>query len=152
MVIITSTALKATVQQETLKRGRRCVGHAVAEKSTLPVLGNILLTSDDQNRLKLTATDLHVGITIWLEAVVQQEGSITVPAKLLTDVVGSLPNDTITLAMDSQTQSVNLTCGLFEANIDAACGPSTHTHPCSPQPSSAGASSSPVAKAMYRRA
>jgi DNA polymerase III subunit beta len=117
MAIITSTALKATVQRETLKRGLRIVGHAVAEKSTLPVLGNILLTSDDQNRLKLTATDLHVGITIWLEAVVQQEGSITVPAKLLTDVVGSLPNDTITLAMDTQTQSVNLMCGLFEANI-----------------------------------
>src|SRR5262245_60717908 len=110
----TTTPLKATVQQETLKRGLRIVGHAVAEKSVLPVLGNILLTSDDQNRLKLTATDLHVGITIWLEAVVQQEGSITVPAKLLTDVVSSLPNDTISLTMDCQTQSVNLTCGLFE--------------------------------------
>jgi DNA polymerase III subunit beta len=117
MAIITSTALKATVQQETLKRGLRIVGHAVAEKSTLPVLSNILLASDGQNRLKLTTTDLHIGITLWLEAVVQQEGSITVPAKLLTDVVGSLPNDTITLSMDSQTQSVSLTCGLFEANI-----------------------------------
>jgi DNA polymerase III subunit beta len=113
----TTTPLKATVQQETLKRGLRIVGHAVAEKSTLPVLGNILLASDGQNRLKLTATDLHIGITIWLEAVVQQEGSITVPAKLLTDVVSSLPTETITLAMDSQTQSVSLTCGLFVANI-----------------------------------
>ena len=113
----TTKALKATVQQETLKRGLRIVGHAVAEKSALPVLGNILLASDGQNRLKLTATDLHVGITIWLESVVQQEGSITVPAKLLTDVVGSLPNDAITLATNSLTQSISLTCGLFEANI-----------------------------------
>jgi DNA polymerase-3 subunit beta len=113
----TTTALKVTLPQETLKRGLRIVSHAVAEKSALPVLGNILLASDGQNRLKLTATDLHIGITIWLEAVVQEEGSITVPAKLLTDVVGSLPNDTITLTVDSQTQSVNVTCGLFEANI-----------------------------------
>jgi DNA polymerase-3 subunit beta len=113
----TTTALKATVQQETLKRALRIVGHAVVEKSTLPVLGHILLAVDGLNRLKLTATDLHIGITIWLEAVVQEEGSITVPAKLLTDVVGSLPNETITLAVDSRTQSVGLTCGLFEVNI-----------------------------------
>jgi DNA polymerase-3 subunit beta len=113
----TTTALKATVQQEALKRGLRITGHAVAEKSTLPVLGNILLAADGQNRLKLTATDLQIGITVWLEAGVQEEGSITVPAKLLTDVVGSLPNETITLTMDSHAQSISLTCGLFEANI-----------------------------------
>ena len=143
----TTTALKATVQQETLKRSLRIVGHAVAEKSTLPILSNILLASDGQNRLKLTATDLHIGMTICLEAVVQQEGSITVPAKLLTDVVGSLPNDNITLTMDSQTQSIHLTCGLFEANIK---GIEAEEFPVVPSIAAAGAQHATFAAADLR--
>jgi DNA polymerase-3 subunit beta len=81
------------------------------------VLSHILLTADGQDHLKLTATDLHIGITVRLEAVVQAEGSITLPAKLLADVVGSLPDEPITLAMDERAQSVHLTCGPFEAEI-----------------------------------
>ncbi len=108
--------MKLSCLQENLKRGLAVVGHAVAGKSTLPVLSNILLATDE-GRLKLAATNLEVGITAWIGAKIEEEGAVTVPAKLLSDVVGGLPNDKINLALDARTQTMNLTCARFEANI-----------------------------------
>ncbi len=108
--------MKLSCLQENLKRGLATVSHAVAGKSTLPVLSNILLATD-QGRLKLAATNLDIGITCWIGAQVEEEGAITIPARLLNDVVGSLPNDKITLSLDSRTQAINLTCARFTSNI-----------------------------------
>lgn len=108
--------MKLSCLQENLKRGLAIVGHAVAGKSTLPVLSNILLATDD-GRLKLAATNLEVGITCWIGAKIEDEGAVTVPAKLLTDFVGGLPNDKIALALDARTQTLNLACARFEANV-----------------------------------
>jgi DNA polymerase III subunit beta len=108
--------MKLSCLQENLKRGLAIVGHAVAGKSTLPVLSNILIATDE-GRLKLAATNLEVGITCWIGAKIDEEGATTVPAKLLSDVVGGLPNDKISLALDARTQTLNLNCARFEANI-----------------------------------
>jgi DNA polymerase-3 subunit beta len=108
--------MKLTCLQENLKRGLATVSHAVAGKSTLPVLSNVLLATDG-GRLKLAATNLEVGITHWIGAQVQEEGAVTVPAKLLADVVGGLPNDKVTLTLDVRTQTVNVQCGRFTSNI-----------------------------------
>jgi DNA polymerase III subunit beta len=108
--------MKLSCLQENLKRGLAVVGHAVAGKSTLPVLSNILLATDE-GRLKLAATNLEVGITAWIGAKIEEEGAVTVPAKLLSDVVGGLPNDKINLALDARTQTMHLACARFEADI-----------------------------------
>lgn len=108
--------MKLTCLQENLKRGLATVSHAVAGKSTLPVLANVLLATDG-GRLKLAATNLEVGITHWIGAQVQEEGAVTVPAKLLADVVGNLPNDRVTLTLDARTQTVKVACGRFTSNI-----------------------------------
>lgn len=108
--------MKLTCLQENLKRGLATVSHAVAGKSTLPVLSNVLLASDG-GRLKLAATNLEVGITHWIGAQIEEEGAITIPAKLLSDVVGSLPNDRITLTLDARTQTITIQCGRFTTNI-----------------------------------
>jgi DNA polymerase-3 subunit beta len=108
--------MKLTVLQENLKRGLATVSHAVAGKSTLPVLSNVLLATDG-GRLKLAATNLEVGITHWIGAQVLEEGAITIPAKLLADVVGGLPNDKVTLTLDARTQTVKVECGRFVSNI-----------------------------------
>ncbi|HEU4328587.1 MAG TPA: DNA polymerase III subunit beta [Roseiflexaceae bacterium] len=108
--------MKLSCLQENLKRGLAIVGHAVAGKSTLPVLSNILIATDE-GRLKLAATNLEIGITCWIGAKVEEEGAITVPAKLLSDVVGGLPNDRIVLGLDARTQTVHLQCARNEANI-----------------------------------
>lgn len=108
--------MKLSCLQENLKRGLATVGHAVAGKSTLPVLSNVLLASDG-GRLKLAATNLDVGITCWLGARIEEEGAVTVPAKLLSDVIGGLPNDKVTLTLDPRTQTVRVDCARYTSNI-----------------------------------
>ena len=108
--------MKVSCLQENLHKGLQTVGKAVANKTTLPVLNNILLSTDG-GRLKLTATNLEVGITNWIGCQVEEEGAITVPAKLLIDFVSSLPNDTIKMTLDEKTRTLHLKCARFEANI-----------------------------------
>src|SRR5919202_4846359 len=109
--------MKLSCLQENLKRGLAIVGHAVAGKSTLPVLSHILLATDD-GRLKLAATNLEIGITCWIGAKIEEEGAVTIPAKLLSDYVGGLPNDKINLTLDARTQTLSVQCGReFKANM-----------------------------------
>lgn len=108
--------MKLTVLQEDLKRGLAIVGHAVAGKSTLPVLSNVLIAVDN-GRLKLAATNLELGITHWIGAQVGGDGATTLPAKLFADVVGGLPNDRITLELDPANETTRVTCGRFNSNI-----------------------------------
>jgi DNA polymerase-3 subunit beta len=102
--------------QENLARGLTIVGRAVATRSTLPVLGNILLATD-AGRLKLAATNLEIGVTCWIGAKVDEEGATTVPARLLTDFVNSLPPDRIDLNLNERTQTLHLKCARYDANI-----------------------------------
>lgn len=108
--------MRLSCLQENLARGLSIVGRAVATKSTLPVLGNILLATDG-GRLKLAATNLEVGITCWVGAKVEEEGTITVPARLLTEFVNSLPPDQVEMTLNSRTQALGLRCAQFKANI-----------------------------------
>lgn len=108
--------MKVSCLQENLKRGLSIVSHAVASKSTLPVLSNILFTTEG-GRLRLQATNLEVGITCWIGAKVEEEGAVTIPAKLLADFVGNLPNDAVTMSLDERTQTIHLQCSRSEANI-----------------------------------
>ena len=108
--------MKVSCLQENLTKGLSIVSRAVATRSTLPVLSNILL-STDESRLKLSATNLEIGINCWIGAKVEQEGATTVPARLLAEFVNSLPADRVNLELINRTQTLNLKCGRFEANI-----------------------------------
>lgn len=108
--------MKISCLQENFHKGLQTVGKAVANKTTLPVLNNILISTDG-GRLKLAATNLEVGITHWIGCQVDGEGAITVPARLLTEFVSSLPNDRIVMTLDEKTRTLNLKCARFEANI-----------------------------------
>jgi DNA polymerase III subunit beta len=108
--------MKISCLQENLAKGLAIVGRAVATRSTLPVLSNILLQSDE-GRLRLSATNLEIGINCWIGARVTEEGSITVPARLLTEFVNSLPPGQIDMDLSERTQTLNLKCARFEANI-----------------------------------
>jgi DNA polymerase III subunit beta len=108
--------VKVSCLQENLHKGLGIVARAVSSRSTLPVLNNILLATD-QSRLKLSATDLTIGITTWIGAKVDEEGTTTVPAKLLTEFVNSLPPERIDMELNVRTQTLNLKCSRFESNI-----------------------------------
>ncbi len=108
--------MRLSVLQENFAKGLSIVGRAVSSRSTLPVLANILL-STDADRLKLAATNLEVGVSCWIGAHVEDEGAITLPARLLTEWVNSMPQEKIGLEMVLRTMSVNLKCPRFESNI-----------------------------------
>jgi DNA polymerase-3 subunit beta len=105
--------------QENLAHGLSVVGRAVATRTTLPITQHVLL-STDEGRLKLSATNLEIAISTWVGAEVEEEGTMTVPARLLTDFVTSLPRETIMLKPSSQGRGVELTCAHNEANINGA--------------------------------
>jgi DNA polymerase-3 subunit beta len=76
--------------QENLARGLSLVSRAVSTRATLPVLSNVLLRTQDGG-LRLTATNLEIGISVWVPGKIESDGTTTVPARLITDVVGGLP-------------------------------------------------------------
>jgi len=108
--------MKLSCLQENLNQGLNIVGRAVATRTTLPITNNVLLVTD-QGRLKLVATNLEMAISCWIGAKIEEEGSITVPARLLAEFVGSLPSDTIDVQLSPQTKTLGLKCARFEARI-----------------------------------
>jgi DNA polymerase-3 subunit beta len=108
--------MKLTCLQENLNKGLGLVGRAAATRTTLPITNNVLLTSD-QGRLKLVATNLEMAVSCWIGAKVEEEGAITVPSKLLTEFVASLPNDKIDVKLTPKGKTLELKCARFEARI-----------------------------------
>lgn len=101
--------MKASVTQQHLAHGLSIVSRAVSPRSTLPVLANVLLATDE-GRLRLSATNLELGVTCWIPAQVQEEGSITVPSRTFVDLVGTFPPDMVNMALDTRTQTLNVAC------------------------------------------
>ena len=91
--------MKVTVLQENLARGLSIVSRAVSSRSTLPVLSNILIATDE-GRLRLSATNLELGITCWIPARIDQDGSTTVPSRTFSDLVNTLPGDQVQIQAD----------------------------------------------------
>jgi DNA polymerase III subunit beta len=102
--------MKVTVLQENLARGLSIVSRAVSPRSTLPVLANVLIATDE-GRLRLSATNLELGITCWIGAKIEEEGSTTVPSRTLSDLVGTMPDPQVSLTLNSQTQTLNVRSG-----------------------------------------
>jgi DNA polymerase-3 subunit beta len=109
--------MKITCNQDALARGLGIVGRAVAARSPLPITSNVFIASDGSDRLKLAATNLEITIAYWMPASIDEEGAITVPARLLTDFVSTLPNDKISLTVAPRSRQVKLLCARNEASI-----------------------------------
>ena len=108
--------MKLSCLQENLNRGLSVVGRAVATRTTLPITNNVLLATDE-GRLRLVATNLEMAISCWIGAKIEEEGTITVPARLLTEFVSSLPSDKIDISLSPKTNTLGLKCARFEARI-----------------------------------
>jgi DNA polymerase-3 subunit beta len=107
--------MKLSCLQENLNKGLGVVGRAVATRTTLPITNNVLLATDE-SRLKLVATNLEMAMTHWIGAKVEEEGAITVPARLITEFVNSLPTgEKIDMKLTGKT--LELRCARYEARI-----------------------------------
>jgi DNA polymerase-3 subunit beta len=110
--------MKVSCLQENLARALGTVARAVSPRSTLPVLANVLISTEN-GRLRLSATNLELGISCWIGAKVEVEGSTTAPARTFVDLVNTLPNETVIMDLTVRNQTLNVRCGPF--NNDLKC-------------------------------
>jgi DNA polymerase-3 subunit beta len=108
----------ASCLQENLQRALAQVSRAVATKTTMPILGNVLIAAEDA-RLKISATNLEIGITAWIDAGVGEEGALTVDARLLAEFVNTLPaGQNVNLHVDRGKFTLQVQCGRDKAGIN----------------------------------
>ncbi len=93
--------MKFTITKEDFLEGLQQVQHVVSSRTTLPILSNVLLEADG-NSLRLTTTDLDVGVTGSVKAKVKQSGSTTLPARRLAGIVRELPANEVSVEVDSK--------------------------------------------------
>jgi DNA polymerase-3 subunit beta len=91
--------MKLQVTQENLNKALSSVARVASSRGTLSILANVLIKTSN-NRLSISATNLDIAITHYIGAKVSEEGSITVPARLMQDFVSSLPEGIIDLDLD----------------------------------------------------
>jgi len=108
--------MKVSCSQEDLSKGLAVVGRAVATRAVMPITNNVLIATEG-SRLKLAATNLEIAISCWIPATIEKEGTVTIPARLVTDFVNSLPSGRIDMALSPRSKSVELRCARHEAHI-----------------------------------
>ena len=102
-------SLKAICARKDLYEAVQTVAHAVSGRTSLPILGHVLIQTEESG-LRLTATDLELGISLFIaDARVEAQGGLTAPAKLLTELLAALPEGPVTLTVDL-SHAVRLNC------------------------------------------
>jgi DNA polymerase III subunit beta len=107
--------MKVSLLQENLNKAVGMVSRMVAQKAQLPVLSNILLVTEG-NQLKLSATNLETGMNVWLSAKVESKGRITVPARVFSELIGSLPQGMVELELEEDKLKVK--CEKYKAVVN----------------------------------
>jgi DNA polymerase-3 subunit beta len=88
--------MKLGVKKEILLNGLQAVQNIITTKAALPILSNVLIETQQDN-VRLTATDLDVGISCVVPVDIQEQGAITVPAKKFSEIIKELPGDSISI-------------------------------------------------------
>ena len=108
--------MKVSCTQEALSKALNIVGRAVATRTTLPIVTNVLMSTEDSS-LRLAATNLEIGINYKMPATVEEPGAIAIPARLLTELVHSLPNERIEMEASPQNFNMSVRCLRYDAKI-----------------------------------
>ena len=116
MRAVRRSALNITCLQENLHRGLSLVSRAVAARSPLPVLSNVLLATEEGG-LKLAAMDQQLAISVWIGGSIEDEGAITVPARLISDFISQLPEGPVRMELDADTDTLGVSAGRYRAKL-----------------------------------
>jgi DNA polymerase-3 subunit beta len=98
--------MKLQVTQENLSKALGSVAKIANSRNTLPILSNVLLKTDN-NRLSIAATNLDIAITHFVGSKIEKTGATTVPARLMQDFIGSLPDSVLNLEADENKLKIN---------------------------------------------
>ena len=102
--------MEIVCSQNELNNAIQLVNKAVASRPTHPILANILLTADQgTNKISLTGFDLNLGIQTSFDATVKNSGAITIPSKLLAEIINKLPFETqVSLLVDEDSDNISI--------------------------------------------
>ncbi|MFZ2970070.1 MAG: DNA polymerase III subunit beta [Minisyncoccia bacterium] len=106
--------MKLTCTQENLNKALSIVGKVINKNTTLPILNNVLLKTDKKG-LKLSSTNLELGVTYWIGGKIEEEGEITIPTKLFSNFISNLPNDNVEIRLREDVLSIK--CNGYKTNI-----------------------------------
>ncbi len=100
--------MEIVCKQNDFNNAIQLVSKAVSSRPTHPILGNLLFTADQgTNKISLTGFDLNLGIQTSFEAEVKKSGAITIPSKLLSEIVNKLPAETpVSLNVDENSDNI----------------------------------------------
>lgn len=107
--------MKVQILQENLNKGLSIASRLVSTKAQLPILANVLLKAN-KNNLEISATNLETGIVLRLGAKVEKEGELTIPARVLTELVSSLPTGKVEL--EAKENSLAISCEGHQASFN----------------------------------
>lgn len=107
--------MELTLTQENFARALSAVGRVASTKTQLPILSNILLRTDG-NRLLVAATNLEIATTQYIGAKIAKPGAITVPARLISEFVSSLPKGSIDLKVVGE--NIHISSGKYKSIIN----------------------------------
>lgn len=98
--------MKITVSQKNLKKALNLVEKVVSRNTSLPILNNILLKTEN-GRLKVSATNLEIGINYIIGAKIEEVGQIAIPAKIISDFIGSMSDDKVLITTKGNVLNIN---------------------------------------------
>ena len=109
--------MKLSCIQTNLRKGLETVSKAVATRSSIPARQTALIATDN-GRLRLTATNLEIAITTWIGAQIEEEGSVTIPARMLSDFINSLPDKKVDIETVANPIGLKIHCANFDAQMN----------------------------------
>jgi len=101
--------MEFTCAREELSKGIQAVQRVVANRGPLPILSNVLIATDG-DRLRITATDLEVGIEATVPATVKASGAVTIAARQLAEIINKLPNSDVALSVGDSGSRATVQC------------------------------------------
>ena len=106
--------MKFTCTQENLNKALNIVGKVVNKNLTLPILNNVLLKTE-KGMIKLSSTNLEIGVSYYIGAIIEEKGEITIPTKLFANFISNLPSGNVEIKLREDV--VNIKCNGYKTNI-----------------------------------
>lgn len=110
--------MKLTFEREEILKKLQIVGPGISSKSSLPVLSNLLLKTQDQEKVEISGTDLEIAIKTLSSAKIEEQGAITIPAQKFLDIVRESDQKQIHLQTSSNNAKIKITSGKTVYNLN----------------------------------
>lgn len=101
--------MKAVLTKKNLLEGVRTAGHAISGRTALPILGHVLIETEETS-VRISATDHQIGIATTVPAQVLEAGELTIPAKVAAEVINALPDSDVMIDCCESNHQVRLQC------------------------------------------